>query len=106
MRPKVTALIFTSPRPCAPTTTEPAAVAVHWAVGGALPAVFQRETELPLCGAEMRGGHGYGPPRDPGFHKQGRQAQSLGHRGAGPILAKKGNSPGCARPEGRGNALV
>jgi len=79
MRPKVTALIFTSPRPCAPTTTEPAAV-------------FQRETELPLRGAEMRGGHSHGPPRDPGFHKQGRQAQGLSHGGAGPVLAKKGDS--------------
>ena len=72
---------------------------------GALPAVFQRETELPLRGAEMRGGHGHGPPRDPGFHKQGRQAQGLGHCGAGPILAKKGNSQ-AAQAEGRGNALV
>ena len=53
----------------------------------------------------MRGGNSHGPPRDPCFHKQGREPQGLSHGGAGPLLAQKG-IPRLRRPKVEGNALV
>ena len=72
---------------------------------GTLPAVFEREAELPLGGTEMGGGHRRGPLSQPALNEEGGHAEAFGHRRTGAVEPQKGDFQ-LPQAVGRADALV